>query len=177
MKSLKKLLERIRTSVRKIFSSEYDSEKIISLDTLGKLRDIVGDQKFVATNGCFDVLHAGHVKLLRRSKDFGNVLVVGLNSDESVRELKGEDRPINNQKDRALVLAELECVDFVCIFNDKRASLFLDAVRPHFYIKGGDYTAESLDEEELSVLEFHETKIEIIPLHGDLSTTNIINKL
>ena len=134
-------------------------------------------EKVVVTNGCFDVLHAGHVKLLKSALGMGDRLIIGLNGDDSVKKLKGENRPINSEEDRALVLSELSCVDFVVIFNEPKASRFLDKARPNIYVKGGDYTKDSLDKEELGVLEFHESEIKIVPHYGNLSSTNIINKL
>ena len=139
------------------------------LDAAGK--------KLVFTNGCFDLLHAGHVRYLQQARRLGDALVVGLNSDRSVRELKGEGRPLNSQDDRAEVLAALGCVDYVVIFEGKRATELLRAVRPHIYAKGGDYTPESLDEEERGVLEACGARIEILPLVPGRSTTALLGKM
>ena len=109
-------------------------------------------RRLVFTNGCFDLLHAGHVRYLQQARALGDALVVGLNSDRSVRELKGDGRPLNAQDDRAEVLAALGCVDYVVIFDGKRATELLRAVRPHIYAKGGDYTPDSLDAEERATL-------------------------
>src|SRR6266513_4245608 len=97
-------------------------------------------KKLVATNGCFDLLHVGHVRYLQAARGLGDALVIGLNGDHSVRELKGSGRPINNERDRAEVLAALECVDFVTIFPEVRATRLLEVVSPAIYTKGGDYT-------------------------------------
>src|SRR4029078_498973 len=103
-------------------------------------------KKIVATNGCFDLLHVGHVRYLQAARALGDLLVVGLNGDRSVHDLKGSGRPITAQSDRAEILAALECVDLVTVFPEIRATEFLVAVRPAVYVKGGDYSSSSLDE-------------------------------
>ena len=134
-------------------------------------------RRLVFTNGCFDLLHAGHVRYLQQARALGDALVVGLNSDRSVRELKGEGRPLNVQDDRAEVLAALGCVDYVVIFDGQRATELLRAVRPHIYAKGGDYTRDSLDAEERGALEACGAKIEILPLVPGRSTTALLGKM
>jgi rfaE bifunctional protein nucleotidyltransferase chain/domain len=118
------------------------SSKIVELEELSnrceKLR--YAGKKIVATNGCFDLLHVGHVRYLQAARALGDLLVVGLNADRSVVELKGVGRPITTQHDRAEILAALECVDLVTVFPELRAARFLAAVRPAVYVKGGDYT-------------------------------------
>jgi rfaE bifunctional protein nucleotidyltransferase chain/domain len=128
----------------------------------------------VFTNGCFDILHAGHVRYLAAAKRLGDILVVGLNGDESVRELKGEGRPLNSQEDRAEVMAALEAVDYVIIFSEKRADKLLRQVRPRVYAKGGDYTVNSLDPEEVVALKEIGAKIEILPLVPGKSTSKLV---
>ncbi|NBR64147.1 MAG: hypothetical protein EBT77_07595, partial [Verrucomicrobia bacterium] len=105
-------------------------------------------RRVVATNGCFDLLHVGHVRFLQEARELGDALVVGLNADSSVRELKGAGRPVNPESDRAEVLAALGCVDVVVVFPEKRATRFLEAARPDLYVKGGDYRPEDLDADE-----------------------------
>ena len=134
-------------------------------------------RRLVFTNGCFDLLHAGHVRYLQQARALGDALVVGLNSDRSVRELKGDGRPLNAQDDRAEVLAALGCVDYVVIFDGKRATELLRAVRPHIYAKGGDYTPDSLDAEERGALEACGAEIEILPLVPGRSTTALLGKM
>ena len=134
-------------------------------------------RKLVFTNGCFDLLHAGHVRYLQQARALGDALVVGLNSDRSVRELKGEGRPVNAQDDRAEVLAALGCVDYVVIFDGKRATELIRAVRPHIYAKGGDYTPDSLDPEERAGLAEAGARIEILPLVPGRSTTAVLERL
>src|SRR5438874_11280133 len=129
--------------------------KIIDIDQLAeRARELRGARKrLVATNGCFDLLHLGHVRYLQAARALGDALAVGLNGDRSVRELKGPGRPINNERDRAEVLAALESVDFVTIFPEVRATRFLEAAAPAIYAKGGDYTSETLNAEERAVLQ------------------------
>src|SRR6184192_192213 len=126
------------------------SAKIVGLKELSErarqLRAAGG--KLVATNGCFDLLHVGHVRYLQAARALGDALAIGLNGDQSVRELKGAGRPVNNESDRAEMLAALKCVDFVTIFPEMRATRFIEAARPAIYAKGGDYTSETLDAEE-----------------------------
>ena len=134
-------------------------------------------KRLVFTNGCFDLLHAGHVRYLQQARALGDALVVGLNGDASVRELKGEGRPLNGQDDRAEVLAALGCVDFVVIFEGKRATGLLRTVRPHVYAKGGDYTPDSLDAEERGALGECGADIRILPLVPGRSTTALVGKM
>tara|TARA_R110002020_G_C16242507_1_gene769199 strand:+ start:59 stop:547 length:489 start_codon:yes stop_codon:yes gene_type:complete len=135
------------------------------------------DHKIVATNGCFDILHAGHVAYLEAAKELGDVLIVGLNDDDSIKELKGSTRPINCLEDRARVLASVRYVDLVVIFHEKRAHEFIKAVQPDIYVKGGDYTLDSLSECERLLLEENTLDIVILPQLTGRSTTNIVNKL
>ena len=135
------------------------------------------NKTIVATNGCFDILHAGDVAYLEAAKEQGDILIVGLNDDESVRELKGPDRPINCLEDRARVLASVRYVDLVVIFHEKRAHEFIKAVQPDTYVKGGDYTLDSLSECERLLLEENTLDVVILPQLTGRSTTNIVNKM
>jgi rfaE bifunctional protein nucleotidyltransferase chain/domain len=134
-------------------------------------------RKIVATNGCFDLIHFGHVDYLQRARKLGDLLIVGLNSDRSVRALKGAPRPLMVQRHRAAVLAALACVDAIVIFPDKRATRFLRAARPSVYVKGGDYRPETLDRSERTVLEQMGTRIRLLPLIKGCSTTRLIRKI
>jgi len=134
-------------------------------------------KRIVATNGCFDLLHAGHVRYLKTARTLGDVLVVGLNGDRSVSELKGPARPINNETDRAEVLAALESVDLVTIFPELRATRFIQLVGPDVYVKGGDYSSETLNDEERAALEKIGAKVDIIPFVEGYSTSALIKKL
>src|SRR5713226_5721837 len=121
-----------------------NAKKIIDMPQLvARAKELRNAGKtLVATNGCFDLLHVGHVRYLQAARALGDVLVVGLNGDESVRELKGAGRPLNNERERAEVLAALECVDIVTIFPEVRATRFIEAAQPAVYVKGGDYNSE-----------------------------------
>ena len=153
----------------KIVKLEELSDRCENLRSAGK--------KIVATNGCFDLLHVGHVRYLQAARAFGNLLVVGLNGDRSVHELKGAGRPLTTQSDRAEILAAFACVDLVAIFPDLRATKFLAAVRPAVYVKGGDYTPRTLDEEELAILKKIEAEIRIIPFEAGYSTSGLIEQI
>ncbi|MCU0329556.1 MAG: D-glycero-beta-D-manno-heptose 1-phosphate adenylyltransferase [Candidatus Kapabacteria bacterium] len=137
-----------------------------------QLRDI--GKTVVFTNGCFDVLHAGHVTYLTAARQLGDVLVVGLNSDESVRRLKGPQRPVNGVEDRAVVLEALRCVDAVVVFEDDTPLTLITALLPDVLVKGGDYTRETIVGAE--VVEASGGRIQTIPLLPGRSTTAILAK-
>jgi rfaE bifunctional protein nucleotidyltransferase chain/domain len=153
--------------------------KIIDMNELAeRARELrTAGKKLVVTNGCFDLLHVGHVRYLQAARALGDALAVGLNGDQSVRELKGIRRPLNNERDRAEVLAALECVDFVTIFHEMRATRFIEAARPAIYAKGGDYTSETLDAEEQAVLREVGAEIRILPLVHGYSTSELLEQL
>lgn len=137
-----------------------------------QLRDI--GKTVVFTNGCFDVLHAGHVTYLTAARQLGDVLVVGLNSDESVRRLKGPQRPVNGVEDRSVVLEALRCVDAVVVFEDDTPLTLITALLPDVLVKGGDYTRETIVGAE--VVEASGGRIQTIPLLPGRSTTAILAK-
>ena len=151
--------------------------KILDQAKASDLRDKYAGKTVVFTNGCFDILHVGHVRYLAAAKRLGDILVVGLNSDASVRELKGIGRPLNSQYDRAEVMAALEAVDHVIIFAEKRVSHLLRQVRPQIYAKGGDYTVDSLDSEEVVALKEIKARIEILPLVPGKSTSKLVQAI
>jgi D-beta-D-heptose 7-phosphate kinase/D-beta-D-heptose 1-phosphate adenosyltransferase len=132
-------------------------------------------KRIVFTNGCFDILHRGHVSYLSRAKALGDVLVVGVNSDASIRRLKGPTRPINALEDRVQVLAALSCVDHVIPFDEDTPHNLLRVVRPHVFAKGGDYTRDSLP--EASLVEALGGAVHILPYLADRSTTDIIARI
>ena len=134
-------------------------------------------KKLVFTNGVFDLLHVGHVRYLREARALGDALVIALNSDASVRVLKGPTRPVTTQEDRAEILRALACVDAVVVFDEPRVTKLIEAIQPHIYTKGGDYTVESLNPEERSALEKTNAEIRILPLVAGRSTTSTLNKL
>ena len=130
--------------------------------------------RVVFTNGCFDILHAGHVRYLAAARALGDYLILGLNSDASVRRLKGETRPVNDEHDRAAVVGALKSVDAVVIFGEDTAEALIDEVRPAVYVKGGDYTRETLPESR--IVEAYGGEVAFIPLVAGKSTTNIIER-
>jgi rfaE bifunctional protein nucleotidyltransferase chain/domain len=153
--------------------------KIIDMNELAqRARELrAAGKKLVATNGCFDLLHVGHLRYLQAARGLGDVLTVGLNGDGSVRELKGSGRPINNEEDRAEALAALECVDFIAIFPEMRATKFILAAQPAIYAKGGDYTSETLNAEERAALQEVGAEIRIIPFEKGYSTSLLLEQL
>ena len=154
-------------------------DKIIASDRLPEWRKQfrASGKKLVVTNGCFDILHLGHVTYLENARNFGNALLVGVNSDNAVRGLKGANRPVNSETDRASVLAALESVDGVCIFVDKTATKFLAAAQPDIYVKGGDYTLETLNQDERRAVESAGGKIILVPFVPGKSTTALLEKI
>ncbi len=153
--------------------------EIVDMSAVKAYRQRLREEKrvVVATNGCFDLLHYGHVSYLQRARAHGDFLWVGINSDEAVRALKGEDRPLNSQEDRARVLMAVRYVDAVTIFYGERATDFLSLLQPDIYVKGGDYTPETLDPEERRVLRECGAKIVIEPFVPGRSTTAIISRI
>ena len=145
-----------------------------------ELKKIISDlkkenKKSVFTNGCFDILHVGHVKYLRASKKYGDSLIVGLNSDSSVKKIKGETRPVNNEKDRAEVLSELNCVDYVIIFDEQSPAELMDRIKPDVYTKGADYTLETLPEAPVVIK--NNIEVHFIDFVEGKSATNILKSI
>jgi rfaE bifunctional protein nucleotidyltransferase chain/domain len=134
-------------------------------------------QKLVVTNGCFDILHLGHVTYLEEARLLGDGLLIGLNSDAAVNALKGPNRPVNAENDRAAVLASLASVDGVCIFTDRAATKFLSIAKPDIYVKGGDYTIDTINQEERRVVEAAGGKVMILPVVPGKSTTGLLEKI
>jgi D-beta-D-heptose 7-phosphate kinase/D-beta-D-heptose 1-phosphate adenosyltransferase len=132
-------------------------------------------KKIVFTNGCFDLLHVGHTRYLRNARELGDVLIVGLNSDSSVRKIKGEGRPIVPEGERAEVLASLACVDYVVVFEEDRPDSLLKSIRPHIHVKGGDYSIQDIPERKS--VESHGGKVVILKKVERHSTRNIIQKI
>lgn len=149
-------------------------DKIIKLDALvERISTLKKNGKNIAfTNGCFDILHFGHVSYLEKAKNNNRILIVGLNSDSSVRKLKGDQRPIVPQKERAGVLAALECVDFVVLFSDETPMKLISAIKPDILIKGADWKGKGIVGED--IVRSIGGKIEFIKFEKGCSTTNII---
>ena len=129
----------------------------------------------VFTNGCFDILHAGHVRYLAEAKKLGDVLIVGLNSDASVRKLKGAGRPVNSAADRAEVLAGLRAVDHVVVFEEDTAEELVRRLRPDVYVKGGDYSLDRLPES--AIVASYGGRTVLVPMLEGRSTTQVIRKM
>lgn len=134
-------------------------------------------KRLVVTNGCFDILHLGHVSYLESARNLGDALLIGVSGDNGVRELKGANRPVNSEGDRAAVLAALESVTAVCIFSEKTANRFLSIATPDVYVKGGDYTLETLNQEERRTVEQAGGKIVLLPFVPGKSTTTLLEKI
>lgn len=154
-------------------------QKILTVETLAVWRNTLRHQgkKLVVTNGCFDLLHLGHVTYLQAARDHGDALLVGLDPDVNVRRLKGSSRPVNGEADRAGVLAALESVSGVFIFTGMDARGFLELAQPDIYVKGGDYTLDTLNKEERRVLEKIGAKIVLLPFVPGKSTTGTLEKI
>ncbi|MEM2916069.1 MAG: D-glycero-beta-D-manno-heptose 1-phosphate adenylyltransferase [Candidatus Woesearchaeota archaeon] len=150
----------------KIVSREELAKIVLELKKQGK--------KIVTTNGAFDILHIGHIRSLQQAKSFGDVLIVGVNSDSSIKQYKSDKRPINPENDRAEMLAALECVDYVTIFTETTPCELLELIKPDIHVKSG-YKPEEMPETE--VVRKNKGEIRIVPLVAGKSTTNIIRKI
>ncbi len=157
-------------------TTEHVKAKIIDMDKISVLASSLNflGKTICFTNGCFDILHAGHIKTLEFSAQYANKLIVGINSDASVKRLKGTTRPINHQQDRAYLLASLLMVDYVVIFEDDTPLELIKKINPHVLVKGGDYLAESIVGADYVIS--YGGKIQICPLLEGHSTTSIIQK-
>lgn len=153
--------------------------KLLNRDTLPAWRDALrrSGRKLVVTNGVFDLLHVGHVTYLESARALGDALLIGVNGDDSVRQLKGPTRPLNPEADRARLLAALECVSATCIFPEMRAVNFLRLAQPDIYVKGGDYTLETIDQNERRAVEESGGRIVFIPFVAGKSTTGLVAKI
>jgi D-beta-D-heptose 7-phosphate kinase/D-beta-D-heptose 1-phosphate adenosyltransferase len=152
-------------------------QKILSVPLLVNI--LAGERQkgktIVFTNGCFDLLHVGHVKYLQAARQLGDLLVLGLNSDESIRRLKGPNRPLIGEEERAHILAALNCIDYVVVFDEDTPLKVITALRPDILVKGGDYTPDGVVGREL--VESYGGRVELINFVDGKSTTNIINKI
>lgn len=154
-------------------------DKIIPWEELPAWRAAIRarNQKLVVSNGCFDILHPGHVTYLEAARNLGDALLVGLNSDDGIRKYKGDGRPVNSEEDRAMVLAALQSVSGVCIFTEPTALNFLSRAKPDIYVKGGDYTIESINQDERHEVENSGGRIVILPFVPGKSTTALLKKI
>lgn len=151
--------------------------QVVKRENIKKLVEDLKSQgkTIVTTNGCFDILHVGHVRYLQTTKAFADVMIVCLNSDVSVKKIKGPDRPINNENDRAEILCALECVDYVVLFDESSPVDLLCEIKPDVYTKGADYTIETLPEAK-PVMQ-NGGRVEFISFVEGKSTTNVIKKI
>ena len=155
------------------------NEKWLSLEEAVKVREEQREsgKTMVMTNGCFDLLHVGHISYLQASKQLGDSLWVLINSDESVRALKGPTRPIESEEERAYCLAALACIDYIVVFNNPRLINEIKQLRPDIYTKAGDYTIETLHQGERAAFESVGTDIRFLPFLEGFSTTKMIDKI
>ena len=152
---------------KNLLTQEEMKKKIGELKNNGK--------KTVFTNGVFDILHIGHLTYLEEARNLGDVLIVGVNSDASVKVNKGDKRPINSQKNRAEMLSGLKFVDYTVIFDEKTPEKLLDLLKPDIHVKGGDYKKEDLP--ETKIVEKNGGEVKILSFVDSFSTTDIINKI
>ena len=161
---MSKALERVKN---KIFNKNNLLEKLEIWRSANK--------KIVFTNGCFDLIHLGHIEVLARSADLGDILIIGVNTDSSIKELKGKNRPIIKENSRAQQLASLEFVDAVILFNEQTPLELIKVIKPNVITKGGDYNSEQVVGNEIAVK--NEGEVIIIPLTQGYSTTSILDKI
>lgn len=156
---------------------QWITNKIFSREALGRECNVwrAAGRKIVFTNGCFDILHHGHLDLLARAADLGNVLILGLNTDSSVQRLKGPERPVTNEQDRAFQVASLLCVDAVCLFDEDTPLELIKTVKPDVLVKGGDYTIDKIVGADF--VQAGGGSVEIIPFVSGYSTTSIISRI
>jgi len=154
-------------------------KKILSAPDLARWREGLrkAEKKLVVTNGCFDLLHLGHVMYLEHASQQGDSLLVGVTNDAGVRTLKGAGRPLNSAEDRAAVLAGLQSVDAVHVFQELDARAFLKSVKPDVYVKGGDYTLDTINQDERRMLEADGVRIVILPVVPGKSTSALLEKI
>jgi len=154
-------------------------EKIIEWDGLADWSHRIRSEGriLVATNGCFDLLHAGHVQYLEEARNLGGALLIGVNSDRSVRKLKGDSRPVTGQDDRLRVLAALESVNGVCLFDGNDARAFLKFSQPNIYVKGGDYNIDTVNQDERQYIEYNGGRIVILSNREGRSSSTLIDQI
>ena len=153
------------------YQNRYSKKAQSKVKTLDDIKEYLKNKKIVFTNGCFDILHAGHVKYLQEAKSYGDILIVGLNSDKSIKRLKGKDRPINSFEDRACVLGGLESVDFIIEFDDDTPIELIKAIKPDVLVKGGDYKDKGVVGSDIA------KELKLVDFVNDKSTTKIINRI
>lgn len=153
----------------------------VLIDTLDNLNRVMDVERYlgktiVFTNGCFDIVHAGHIEFFEKAKAYGDILVVGLNSDASIRMLKGEGRPIHNEQERSYLLGSIQYIDYIYIFDGERCGEVIRAASPHIYVKGNGYTEDSLEQSEKQAIIDSGARIEIVRT-TEYATTEILKKV
>ena len=153
------------------------SHTVLELEELKKIISMAKstDKKVVFTNGCFDIIHGGHIEFLQKAKSMGDILVVGLNTDQSVKKLKGENRPIKNEKERANILAALKYIDYITLFSETTPEKLIREIKPDILVKGNDYKIDEVVGRE--IVEGYGAKVELIPIVEGHSTTNTLAKI
>jgi len=163
-------------SQKKIRMNKKVLDQIVLKETIESLRK--AGKKIVFTNGVFDILHVGHLSLLEKAKTFGDVLVVGVNSDLSVKAIKGESRPINNQNDRTCLLAGFEVVDYITVFEEQTPCEIISYLTPNIHVKGGDYNPDDFENmPEAKIVKGYGGEIKIINIIPGKSSTDLITKM
>jgi rfaE bifunctional protein nucleotidyltransferase chain/domain len=157
----------------------FDNPKLKALEELIGIRAELktSGKKVVWTNGCYDFMHAGHIDCFRRAKKLGDILIVGVNSDESVRKMKGDGRPLHSQQRRAFLLSELISIDYLLMCDNDNMVPYLAALQPDVYSKGGDYNLNTINQDERRLVEGYGGKIILVPSIHDLPTTKIVDRL
>jgi len=150
---------------------------LLNKEDLVPWRQLRASTAIIAASGCFDFIHPGHVKLLQSAKNLGDTLIIGINSDESIKRLKGAQRPIYPVEDRILMLGSLRVVDAITVFDEDKATNFLKAVKPKIWVKGSDWTLDKIDREELAAVESNGGRLQIIDTGVSWHTTSILETL
>ncbi|MCD8479905.1 MAG: D-glycero-beta-D-manno-heptose 1-phosphate adenylyltransferase [Candidatus Cloacimonetes bacterium] len=150
-------------------------DKIVSIQDLQEILSELHDTKVVFTNGCFDILHAGHVLYLEEARALGDLLIVGMNSDSSVKRLKGSSRPINPERERAIVLAALEAVSYVCVFEEDTPYNLIESLKPDILVKGGDWQIEDIVGSDIVLAKGGQVRS--LSFTDGLSSSNVITKI
>ena len=149
-------------------------KKILTWDNLGRILELFNKEKIVFTNGCFDILHPGHIHILDQAKSYGDMLIVGLNSDNSIKRLKGPSRPKVSQNDRLKILSSIKFVDYVVLFEEETPLKLIEKIKPNFLIKGGDYILEDIVGREF--VENNGGQVKIVKLLEGHSSSSLIDK-
>ena len=149
-------------------------KKILTWDNLGRILELFNKEKIVFTNGCFDILHPGHIHILDQAKSYGDMLIVGLNSDNSIKRLKGPSRPKVSQNDRLKILSSIKFVDYVVLFEEETPLKLIEKIKPNFLVKGGDYILEDIVGREF--VENNGGQVKIVKLLEGHSSSSLIDK-